>query len=484
MLSKEDIIVIRSLMLEFGNDEIRRLRLLLPYENAVLRGRAKEDYLVDGSSLTGLINGVDERLDSIKPFEVWDALFHFFLGRDSEDCAYPESFRLIDKNDLDGEPISHCAYEENVEMYSLPSVEQIEILKNLRVGLFNKASGNIREALPSLRLSWQQYKDDYDLFVSNAFNELTERIQAFKEKKPVTPLIVKIPTGLMLAGEESPGFHLAEALIESPLEAGSDHPLVILKDVEEINGNVTYGRGCLSVFFELGIIESTSRSYIYQRNPYILRLRELAKRRDVSEPTKEDRDSILNAPRVATKLLMSVCNEPSGMVNLVADDLYRSTIIPGLPEEVPIYKKLSPRGKKYLEAAMFHQMVTSKTLGPGSAFNELCKAIECEMNVHILPVLKNELEKNSGRKNKKKKETMSLGELARILKYDNDLLNFKPQLKKIDASKIYDFADMRAGVAHDLPRKSIMLKRKEIYTEARDFILNPIDGLLVRILAG
>ena len=159
-------------------------------------------------------------------------------------------------------------------------------------------------------------------------------------------------------------------------------------------------------------------------------------------------------------------------------------------KQYPYFEFLGKESKKYIKCSMICEKVLGKMIEPGSALVGWCKAVECELSRHVLSRLKENL-KWFSRLNPDTKlydlvrfesKTMRIEDLLRTLKEEKHLIGFRPKLMSVRLQMLEELRDMRTEAVHYTGNSHGKKAMKIHYKVIREFISDPVDGLLVRII--
>lgn len=251
MLTKEEIIILRTILLEFEDAEDRQKRLLIPYEN-VARVSDREKDAVKATGLT-------EVLDIIS--NTYGGDFWFDILSNNTSIQSPDDPELFIPDELvfyAGDYRYNEPYvlhdDENEEkkfledFYILNKQSHNDFFINLRWGLYYKCLGMHDDAIKYFEESDQAYRkmiqDSVDEAIIRLGNILTQ-IYDFDEnifREPYSPekhgaFKIDWPTEMFASIEELPTFHIGEIFLEKGSKCSEEYEqsrdIALLKDAAE-----------------------------------------------------------------------------------------------------------------------------------------------------------------------------------------------------------------------------------------------------------
>lgn len=315
MLTKEEIIILRTIFLEFGDEELRQKRLEFPYENLEIEGYERAEGSHRKANLGVLI-------DDLKPFErsgIDDIVFNFHLmgGAYTIGSDVPDVDRLVI---VEGKQhgVDWGRDEEGIElrdsMISLKNHSKTDFFIYLRMGLYYKNIPNYEKAVEHLEAARQEYRKTF----FHVVNQATENLIGFLDKHydferkrlkdsfvpgQDYPKTVGLPTALLCTIEEMPSFHLGEVFLDHGEElsrigkASEAEDLLrqakrYLEESEQAFGCIFYDHDSdsapivPSILRELEIITFPAPQ-VFQRNYYFERNLELLRGKSYPVPKTE-----------------------------------------------------------------------------------------------------------------------------------------------------------------------------------------------------
>ena len=266
-IAKEEVIALRTLYSEFGNEIIKKARLELPYENIEISDGSEGYHAIDLSSILSFYQISDK---FPKPLDLeflrcdhfftpdgcngipWQsAVFNFVDDIEPNKLKFELNFRfkrtltwlneLADFVGLSHDPrVIECLERPDDIMY-LESLEDYKklsnnkLFNNLRIGLWYKKFGEYEKALKFLEKAriyckaelvlfnlrnrdyigkfnkkMEQYEKDIGIDVMNVSISPDEYYDWWKSKSK----IIKVPIELQLSGEENPSFQIGEIYLK------------------------------------------------------------------------------------------------------------------------------------------------------------------------------------------------------------------------------------------------------------------------------
>jgi len=233
MLTKEEVIILRTIFLEFGDEDLRQKRLEFPYENMEVEGPEGAKSSTRKANLGLLINdlkgfGVPE-IDSI--------VFEFYLMEGSIDgeSNIPNAERLVI---VEGKQ-KGVNWDDNEETLNrwifLKGISENDFFINMRMGLYYKGLDDYVKTVKHFEEAHKIYCKTFEDTINNAATNLNQfSVQfydfdnkAFKEsyspEKHGSLPEIKLPPQLLVSLEESPSFHLAEVYLDEANKFFTDY---------------------------------------------------------------------------------------------------------------------------------------------------------------------------------------------------------------------------------------------------------------------
>ena len=238
MLTKEEVIILRTIFLEFGDEDLQQKRLEFPYENMEVEGLEGAKSSTRKANLGLLINdlkgfGVPE-IDSI--------VFEFYLMEGSIDgeSNIPNAERLvIVKGKQKGGNWDDEDREDRIETRDrwifLKGISENDFFINMRMGLYYKGLDDYVKTVKHFEEAHKIYCKTFEDTINNAATNLNQfSVQfydfdnkAFKEsyspEKHGSLPEIKLPPQLLVSLEESPSFHLAEVYLDEANKFFTDY---------------------------------------------------------------------------------------------------------------------------------------------------------------------------------------------------------------------------------------------------------------------
>ena len=251
MMTKEEIIILRTILLEFEDVEDRQKRLLIPYEN-VARVSDRKKGAVKATGLT-------EVLDIISHTYGGDFWFDILSNNtsiqspDDPEIFIPDELVFYAGNDRYKEPfvLHDDKNEEKIfleDFYILNKQSHSDFFINLRWGLYYKCLGMHDDAIIYFEASDQAYhkliQDAVDEAVKSLDKILTQ-IYDFDQKifrEPYSPekhgaFKIEWPPEVFASIEELPTFHIGEIFLEKGSKCSEEYEqsrdISVLKDAAE-----------------------------------------------------------------------------------------------------------------------------------------------------------------------------------------------------------------------------------------------------------
>ena len=264
-IAKEEVIALRTLYLEFGNEIIKKARLELPYENIEISDSTEGYHAIDLYDMLLFYSQISDKfprpldleflecihfatldanwvgipwqtavfnfVEDIKPSELKSELnFRFkrnltWLNKLANECSVTPDPRVIEYLERPDDII----YLESLEDYK--KLSNNKVFNNLRIGLWYKKFDDYEKALMFLRKSRAYCK--FELFNFNFRNldytgEFNGKIERYERDIGIDVMdvqqdpgeyydwwksnskLIKMPIELQLSGEETPSFQMGE----------------------------------------------------------------------------------------------------------------------------------------------------------------------------------------------------------------------------------------------------------------------------------
>lgn len=250
-MTKEEIIILRTILLEFEDAEDRQKRLLIPYEN-VARVSDRIEGAVTAMGLTEVLDIIANTYGG----DFWETVLGnnmYMLSIDDPEKEVPDELVFYAGNYRYKEPyVLHDDENEEIkfleDFYILNKRSNSNYFISLRWGLYYKCLGRHEDAIKYFEASDQAYhniiRDSVNEAVKRLHNILTKIYDFDKKifKEPYSPeehgpFKIEWPTEIFASIEELPTFHMGEIFLEKgrkcfdEYEQSRDVP--VLKDAAE-----------------------------------------------------------------------------------------------------------------------------------------------------------------------------------------------------------------------------------------------------------
>lgn len=250
MLTKEEIIILRTILLEFEDAEDRQKRLLIPYEN-VARISDRIEGAVKASGFTEVLDIISNTYGG----DFWFTVLgnnQYMQSIDNPEIEVPDELVFYGGDYRYENYVLHD--DENEErkfledFYILNRRSKSDFFINLRWGLYYKCLGMHESAIKYFEASDQAYhniiRNSVNEAVKRLYNILTKIYDSDKKilKEPYSPekhgpFKIEWPPEIFVSIEELPTFHMGEIFLEKGRKCFEEYEqsrnIPVLKDAAE-----------------------------------------------------------------------------------------------------------------------------------------------------------------------------------------------------------------------------------------------------------